>query len=117
MSSLADTPIVLSKKGDAPMPAAEAEALLEQVPGWQIVSEDGVDKLTRDFRFKDYLVIIELAHKVGRIAEQNDHHPEMHVAWGKLTVTWWTHVTRGLHKNDFIMAARCNRAAMLVSAP
>lgn len=117
MSSLADTPIELAKKGDAPMAAADAEALLDQVPGWQIVTDDGVDKLTREFKFRDYLVIIDLAHKIGCIAEQNNHHPEMHVAWGKLTITWWTHVTGGLHKNDFIMAARCNRAAMLVSAP
>ena len=46
-----------------------------------------------------------------------NHHPDLHVTWGKLTVTWWTHVTGGLNRNDFIMAARCDRVALLISAP
>lgn len=117
MANLADAQIILSKKGDPPMMADEAALLLQEVPGWSITSENGADKLVREYRFKDYLMIVDLCAKIGNMAEQVNHHPVMLVEWGKLTVTWWTHVTGGLHRNDFIMAARCNRAAMLVSAP
>ncbi len=117
MSNLADEKIVLSKKGDPAMDPADVQAMLDKVPGWKIIQDDGSEKLEREFEFRDYLMLIDLCHKIGCIAEQENHHPEMHIQWGKLTVTWWTHVTGGLQRNDFIMAARCNRAAMLISAP
>lgn len=117
MTTLADDNIVLSKKGDPCLDQDQVQALIGQVPGWIVSHADGVDKLVREFKFSDYLMIIDLAHKIGCMAEQVNHHPVLLVEWGKLTVTWWTHVTGGLHRNDFIMAARCNRVAMLISAP
>jgi 4a-hydroxytetrahydrobiopterin dehydratase len=60
---------------------------------------------------------VALTRKFAAIAEQVNHHPVIMLEWGKVTVTWWTHVIGGLHKNDFIMAAKCDRAAMLVTAP
>lgn len=117
MPSLADENIHLSRKGDPALGRDDCTALLTHVPGWEIRQEDGKDRLVRDYKFSDYLKVIDLAHKIGCIAEQVNHHPEMHVTWGKLTVTWWTHVTGGLHRNDFIMAAKCDRVAKLISAP
>lgn len=117
MPSLADENVILNKKGDAPLVPEDMKSLLAQVPDWCVIQDDGMDKLVREFRFSDYLKVIDLAHKIGCMGEQVNHHPDMHVTWGKLTVTWWTHVTGGLNRNDFIMAARCDRVALLISAP
>lgn len=117
MPLLADEDIILNKKGDPCLQSAEAESLLSHVPEWRITREDGVEQLTRTYQFKDYLMIIDLAHKIGCMAEQVNHHPDMHVEWGKLTVSWSTHSINGLARNDFIMAARSDRVAMLVGAP
>lgn len=117
MTLLADEKIHLSKKGDPVITAEETDTLLANLSGWKTIKDDGINKLQRDYCFKDYLMILDLCHKIGRIGEQANHHPELHLQWGKLTVTWWTHVIGGLHRNDFIMAAKCDRAAMLISAP
>lgn len=117
MQSLADEPITLNRKGDAPLAAADMKPLLTQVPDWHLIHEDSMDKLVREYRFTDYLKVIDLTHKIGCMGEQMNHHPVMVVEWGKLTVNWWTHVTCGLNRNDFIMAARCDRVAILISAP
>ncbi len=73
---------------------------------WQLHDEDGIDILTRAVKCKDFVAALELANKVGEIAEAADHHPRIVVEWGKLTVSWWTHKIKGLHRNDFILAAR-----------
>ena len=117
MAKLADEKIVSSKKGDPSLAPDDAQALLADVPGWAVIEDGGIDKLVREYKFSDYLMVIDLAHKIGCIAEQMNHHPVMQVEWGKLTVTWWTHVTGGLQRNDFIMAAKCDRVAKLVCAP
>jgi len=113
MTLLADEKILLSKKGDLAFNKKEISEYQGKIPGWEVINENGLDKLQREYFFKDYLAILDLCHKIGMIAEQVNHHPVLHLEWGKLTVTWWTHVIGGLHKNDFIMAAKCDRAAML----
>ena len=117
MALLADEKVTAGKKDISPADAAEREALMSKLPGWSIVKDDGVDKLKREYCFKDYLTLLALAKKIGNIAEQVNHHPVIITEWGKVTVLWWTHTIAGLHRNDFIMAARCDRAAMLVAAP
>jgi len=117
MSNLADEAIILARKGEPTIDQQEWQALLDTLPGWEISRQDGVDKLTREYGFRDYLVLLDLAIKIGRIAEQANHHPVIVIEWGKATVSWWTHTLGGLHRNDFIMAAKCDRAAKLVSAP
>ena len=117
MALLADEQVTAGRKDLTAASAAEADQLMENLPDWTIVKEDGVDKLKREYCFKDYLTLLALAKKIGNIAEQVNHHPVIITEWGKVTVLWWTHTLGGLHRNDFIMAARCDRAAMLVSAP
>ena len=117
MNTLADEKIQLSKKGDPALDNQAITDLLAQLPGWELVVENGVEKIQRQYKFRDYLMILDLGHKIGMIGEQVNHHPVMLTEWGRLTVTWWTHVIGGLHRNDFIMAAKCDRVAMLVSAP
>ncbi len=87
----------------------EMAELLKEIPDWQPLSEDGVLKLRRRFEFKNFVEALAFSNRVGELAEQQGHHPELLTEWGATTVTWWTHKIRGLHKADFIMAARTDR--------
>ena len=88
------------------MNAAEIAALKPQLPDWQIIEVDGIQRLQRSFKFKNFSQALEYTNRVGELAEMEDHHPAILTEWGKVTVTWWTHKIKGLHRNDFIMAAR-----------
>lgn len=94
-------------RGDEPQ-ATEAEIAEydKQVPDWNIVERDGVKRLERAFRFKNFAQALEFTNRVGEIAEAEGHHPALLTEWGEVTVTWWTHKIGGLHRNDFIMAAK-----------
>ncbi|MDA8218306.1 MAG: 4a-hydroxytetrahydrobiopterin dehydratase [Dehalococcoidales bacterium] len=81
-----------------------------RVPDWQIVEKDGVKRLQRSFRFPDFAQALAFTNKVGELAEAEGHHPTIVTTWGKVTVTWYTHKIKGLHRNDFIMAARTDEA-------
>ena len=114
MHSLADEEITSVTRQSPHLQQDECKMLLAKLPSWQVIDEDGVKKLRREYCFKDYEILLALTTKLGRIAQQYDHHPEIILAWGKVTVTWWTHVSGGLQNNDFIMAAKSDRIAMLV---
>ncbi|KFZ31770.1 pterin-4-alpha-carbinolamine dehydratase [Pseudidiomarina salinarum] len=95
---------------DAPQVTDEELAdLMRKVPNWTPVVRDGVMQLEREFKFKNFKLALEFTNKVGEIAEDEFHHPTLVTEWGKTTVTWWTHAINGLHKNDFIMAARTDK--------
>lgn len=85
---------------------AEIAELQPHVPGWEIMVQDGIPQLQRVFRFKNFAEAIAFTNRVGEIAERENHHPAILTEWGKVTVTWWTHAAGGLHRNDFIMAAK-----------
>lgn len=89
--------------------AQEIEQYHRQVPEWQIITEENEQRLQRTFKFKNFAEALAFTNRVGEIAEQQDHHPALLTEWGKVTVTWWTHVLHGLHLNDFIMAARTDQ--------
>lgn len=80
-----------------------------QIPEWQIQEVDGIKHLIRVFPLKNFVDALAFTNKVGAIAEEMGHHPALLTEWGKVTVSWWTHKIRGLHKNDFIMAARTDQ--------
>ena len=97
---------------DAPTLTDDEIAVLHpQVREWELVEEDGITKLRRIFRFDDFAQALEFANRVGAIAEEEGHHPALLTEWGRVTVTWWTHAIRGLHRNDFVMAAKTDRLA------
>lgn len=73
---------------------------------WQLEQRDGVPRLRRTFTFKGFQRALDFTVAVGRIAEDQGHHPRIVTQWGSVTVEWWTHKIKGLHANDFIMAAR-----------
>lgn len=89
----------------------EVKALSAEVPEWQIVERDGIMKLERVFTFPDFRQALAFTQRVGELAEQADHHPALLTEWGKVTVTWWSHKIKGLHRNDFILAARTDEVA------
>lgn len=84
----------------------ELPELLRQIPDWQPIVVDGVMQLQREFTFRTFKQAWAACNKVAELAEQEGHHPALLLEWGKLTITWWTHAINGLHKNDFICAAK-----------
>lgn len=87
----------------------EIEGLQPEVPDWAIVDVDGMQHLRREFAFKDFDAALTFTNRVGAVAEMNGHHPAILTAWGKVTVEWWTHKIGGLHRTDFIMAAKTDK--------
>ena len=93
---------------DAPMVSDdEAFILIKEIEGWDLI-DDGVKKLKKEFSFSKYSDSVDFSIKVSDMAEQEDHHPQIILEWGKVTVIWWSHKINGLHKNDFICAAKTN---------
>ena len=84
----------------------DIEKLKPAIPDWGILDIDGVKRLVRVFKFKNFIEALEFTGKVGTIAEEEGHHPAILTEWGKVTVSWWTHAIKGLHVNDFIMASK-----------
>ena len=76
------------------------------MPDWQFVERDGIRRLQRVFVFSNFAEALAFTNRVGAIAEAEGHHPALLTEWGRVTVTWWTHKIGGLHRNDFIMAAK-----------
>jgi len=94
-------------RGDEPpLSTQELEHYLPRVPDWDLAEEDGVKKLRRTFKFSNFVEALDFTNHVGEAAEEEGHHPIITLTWGKTTVTWYTHKIKGLHENDFIMAAK-----------
>jgi 4a-hydroxytetrahydrobiopterin dehydratase len=106
MNELKNKTCAPCSEGTAPLPQGDVKKLLESIPGWEVSTDDGINKLQRTFTFKDFISAIAFTNKVGELAETGQHHPKLVTEWGKVTVIWWTHSVNGLHMNDFIMAAK-----------
>ena len=92
---------------DAPkVTNSEIESLMPQIPSWSILENDAIKRLVCSFAFLDYDQTVNFANSVTKLAEEEDHHPEIIIEWGKVTVSWWSHKIKGLHMNDFICAAK-----------
>jgi len=97
---------VACRGGEPKLTESEISELQPQVAEWQVKEVNGMKRLERVFNFKNFAQALEFTNKIGAIAEQEDHHPLLITEWGRVTVDWWTHKIGGLHKNDFIMAAK-----------
>lgn len=106
MDDLKHMKCVACRGDDPPLASAEITNLNKQVPEWQVIEVGGEKRIQRTFKFKNFARALAFTNKVGEAAEAEDHHPALLTEWGKVTVTWWTHKIKGLHKNDFIMAAK-----------
>lgn len=108
MNTLLTTKKCVACKGDMPpLTKEEAEILLAQTPGWTV--SDDVQSVRREIATKNFATALDLANKIGALAESEGHHPDLTVSWGKLDITLTTHAIHGLSENDFIMAAKINQ--------
>jgi 4a-hydroxytetrahydrobiopterin dehydratase len=106
METLTQLKCVACRRGEPTVTAAEIAEFQPQVSEWEIVELDGIKRLRRVFSFDDFSQALEFTNKVGVLAEDEGHHPALLTEWGRTTITWWTHKIRGLHRNDFVMAAK-----------
>ena len=106
MEELTQLKCTACRGGDPTLTDAEIADLQPQVPDWRVIEVDSVKRLGRIFTFKDFVSALAFTNMVGDLAEEEGHHPAILTEWGKVTVTWWTHKIKGLHRNDFIMAAK-----------
>lgn len=106
MDKLTEEKCVRPKSGEAPLSDEMVAELHQQVPDWQVTERENVKQLERVFKFKNFVEALQFTNEVGELAEEEDHHPALLTEWGKVTVTWWTHAVKGLHRNDFIAAAK-----------
>ena len=106
MNNLASGKCVACRSGDPPLTDSEISEFHPQIAEWQIKEVDGIKRLERVFKLKNFVEAIAFTNKIGVIAEEEDHHPLIITEWGRVTVQWWSHKIKGLHKNDFIMAAK-----------
>lgn len=94
---------------DAPkVPQDQIQILLSEINGWVLIDEP-INKIQKIFSFKSYKDSVNFSNKVANLADDEDHHPQIVLEWGKVTVIWWSHKIEGLHKNDFICAAKTDK--------
>ena len=87
----------------------EVAQLQPEIPNWELTHENGIPKLDRVFKFKDFQMALDFTSELGALAEDQGHHPRLITEWGRVQVTWWTHKIRNLHRNDFVMAAKSDQ--------
>lgn len=93
--------------GIAPMSHEQAEAMMPEVPNWQLA--DSAKRIVRCYKTKDFAEALAFVNAIGRLAEEEGHHPDIMFGWGYVTVETFTHKIGGLHENDFILAAKINQ--------
>jgi len=106
MADLKELKCVPCRGGVPPLDDLQIALFKPQTPEWQVIEVDGIMRLQRTFKLKNFAEALAFTNQVGALAEAEDHHPALVTEWGKVTVTWWTHKIKGLHQNDFIMAAK-----------
>jgi len=105
-TELAAKTCVPCRGGVPPLKGQELESLARQVPGWTVVKEH---HLNRTYTFPDFRAALAFVNRVGELAEQQGHHPDLVLAWGRVEVTIWTHKIDGLTESDFILAAKIDQ--------
>jgi 4a-hydroxytetrahydrobiopterin dehydratase len=113
MNDLKSMSCIQPKKGGQSLSKPEIEIYRPQIPDWDIIEIDGVNRLVRQFRFKNFVQALEFTNRIGELAEQEDHHPSILTEWGKVTISWWTHAVEGLHLNDLISAAKSDQIYLI----
>lgn len=109
MTDLASGECVPCRGGEPTLTESEILELKSQVPEWTLEIQNGIWRLQRVFKFKNFIEAMTFTNKVAALAEEQGHHPRIVSEWGRVTVQWWTHVIKGLHRNDFIMAAKTDK--------
>ncbi len=106
MSTLSAERCIACRSDSPRVTSAEVAELRREILDWQVLERDGIARLDRIFHFPNFADALAFTNRVGALAEAEGHHPAILTEWGRVTVTWWTNKIRGLHRNDFIMAAK-----------
>ena len=107
VSELANKECIPCRGGVPPLKGAELKTLTKQLSGnWKTINEHHLEK---EFGFKNFAQALEFTNRVGGIAENQQHHPDIYLAWGKVKITLWTHAINGLTESDFILAAKIDK--------
>ncbi len=106
MSELASKTCVPCRGGVPPLQGEELTKLAAQLDGWSVVNEH---HLERTFKFPDFRTALTFTNRVGELAEEQGHHPDIYLSWGKVAITTWTHKIDGLTESDFILAAKIDQ--------
>jgi 4a-hydroxytetrahydrobiopterin dehydratase len=106
MTNLAAGKCVACRAGEPTLTDEQIEELLSQIHGWRVNEVDGMKRPEKAFKFKNFAQALEFSNKIGAIAEEEDHHLLIITEWRRVTLAWWTNTIKGLHKNDYIMAAK-----------
>jgi 4a-hydroxytetrahydrobiopterin dehydratase len=94
-------------RADAPkVNEADIPDLLKEIPQWQVRRPENIPQLFRAYEFKNFKEAWAFSDKVAALAEEEFHHPDILLEWGRVSISWWIHKIKGLHKNDFICAAK-----------
>ncbi len=102
MAELLDQKCIPCSLGDLPLTQDQIDYYMKEVEGWSLVE----GKITKTFKFKDFKEALDFTNKVGELAEKEGHHPVIHLSWGRVVIDLWTNKIKGLHDNDFILAAK-----------
>lgn len=105
--TLTEKSCVPCQGGIPPLTMEEARGFLSQTPQW--VLSDAGDKISRSFKFDDFVMALDFVNKVGALAEAEGHHPDLALGWGYVDIVVFTHKIQGLHENDFILAAKIDK--------
>ena len=92
----------------------EANRLIRFIPSWTLNNREFPHTLTREFMFKNFTDAVKFSAKIAELADEQNHHPKLIIEWGKVSIFWWTHSIKGLHLNDFIMAAKTDALALSI---
>ena len=111
MTQLAEERCVACRADSPHVTDEEVAELKPLVPDWDLTVAEGIRRLERTYRFRNFAQALAFTNAVGDLAEAEGHHPRLVTEWGRVGVTWWTHKIRDLHRNDFIMASKTDRAA------
>ena len=106
MSDLTNKTCEVCRIGAPLASQTEIDEFMSQLHGWELIEIDGIKRLKKTFKFNNFEDALSFTNKIGVLCEQENHHPTILTEWGKVTVTWWSHKIKGLHANDFIMAAK-----------
>ena len=106
MSDFSQLKCEACRVGAPPASVNELDDFLQTHSSWGKIDVNGEPRITRVYTFGNFVDAIAFTNRVGQISEEEDHHPALLTEWGKVTVSWWTHKIRGLHRNDLIMGAK-----------
>jgi 4a-hydroxytetrahydrobiopterin dehydratase len=111
MDALTNEKCTACRRESPTVTEAEISELKPQIPEWTFLEREGINRLERVYRFANFAEALDFTNRIGALAEEEGHHPAILTEWGRVTVTLWTHKIRGLHRNDFIMAAKIDSLA------